>query len=111
MFIQLDFVNKICSNFDYWSNYSVLLASLDRYEKFMRLMGNKSRKLLVPTIDVDLVWHSHQTHPTQYNQYCLRISNKFIDHDDTVGAADLEKGYARYVCNVVTFVSLSFSAS
>lgn len=38
MYVQLDFVNKICSNYDYWSETSVLRGSIARYEKFMTLM-------------------------------------------------------------------------
>ena len=95
MHTQLDFVLKICSNYEYWTNLSVIQASIARYHKFMHLMKiKKNNILLVPTLDIDLAWHAHQTNPDQYRAYTRNVTGKLVDHDDSVGGADLNKGYA-----------------
>jgi hypothetical protein len=62
MYRQLQFVNKICLNYSYWSRESVIQRSLVRYTDFMRLVSG-SKETFVPTVDIDLVWHTHQCDP------------------------------------------------
>jgi transcription elongation factor Elf1 len=38
MYRQLDFINKVCSNFNYWKSGEVIFTSISRYEKYIRLM-------------------------------------------------------------------------
>jgi hypothetical protein len=38
---------------------------------------------LVPTLDVDLAWHTHQPYPHSYREYCLRFVSRLVNHDDT----------------------------
>jgi hypothetical protein len=38
MYRQLDFINKVCVNFNYWIREEVIFASIERYEKFIQLM-------------------------------------------------------------------------
>ena len=122
MFSQLDFVNKICSNFDYWSNSSVIKASIRRYELFMKLVAYERRrppeiaakKYLIPTIDIELIWRCHLTLPDNYDKYCATIGSTFIDHDEkTMFSADkdLEKAYARWVSALMTFFVARFNIS
>ena len=60
MYRQLDFINKICTNFQYWNNETIINASIVRYFKFMDLIRTTATsKTLVPTMDIDLVWHTH----------------------------------------------------
>ena len=40
MYRQLDFVNKICSNYDYWNSAEVVATAVTRYTKFMSLMAD-----------------------------------------------------------------------
>ena len=95
MYRQLAFVNKVCNNFDYWNSREVLELSIERYEKFVHLMKVHPRKTLVPTMDIDLVWHTHQTDPVNYCQYTSAVLGRVLNHDDTIGSEDLKKGYAR----------------
>jgi len=96
MYRQLDFINKICVNFDYWNDEAVISASITRYFKFMDLMKRFGRKkMLVPTMDIDLVWHTHQTISTDYYKCTTSYFRNLIDHDDTIPGEDLLKGYAR----------------
>ncbi|KDO31102.1 hypothetical protein SPRG_04241 [Saprolegnia parasitica CBS 223.65] len=63
MFRQLRFLETIGREIDYWSDPAVLRASIERYERFMALT---SPSPLVPTVDIDLVWHAHLTQPKRY---------------------------------------------
>ncbi|KDO26755.1 hypothetical protein SPRG_08057, partial [Saprolegnia parasitica CBS 223.65] len=51
---------------------------------------------MVPTSDIDLVWHAHQTTGRPYRDYSRSVSKAkcVIDHDDTIPGGDLAKGYA-----------------
>ena len=104
MYRQLDFINKICSNFEYWSNADVIAVAVERYQKFIKMMAAAYGRgfNFVPTLDIDLAWHAHQSDHEIYKQYCSDLFRKvgvdtfdtLIDHDDSIGASDLEKGYA-----------------
>ena len=96
MYRQLAFVNKICSNYVYWSDTSLIHAAISRYLKFLELIANYPGKTMVPTIDIDLVWHTHQTQPVRYCEYTKSLLGKILNHDDTIGSDDLGKGAARY---------------
>ncbi|KAF0714497.1 Aste57867_3843 [Aphanomyces stellatus] len=91
---QLDFVNKICSNYDYWCQPQVIDESIRRYHQFIHLMHIQSAGTLVPTSDIDIVWHTHQTLPTEYAVFCNDIVGQLIDHDDTIPGGALESAYA-----------------
>ncbi|OQR99145.1 hypothetical protein ACHHYP_07250 [Achlya hypogyna] len=94
MFRQLDFVAKVGRHFEYWSDPVVLGASIVRYERFMKLMEDRRDHVCVPTVDIDLVWHTHQTHHEAYRRYCQAVRGYLIDHDDTVSSSSLRDGYA-----------------
>jgi len=66
---------------------------VEDYFKFVRLAKHKDADLsLVPTYEIDLVWHTHMTgySPAQYKQDCIRICEKPLNHDDTLN--DRAKG-------------------
>ncbi|KAF8979815.1 hypothetical protein BGZ46_004995 [Entomortierella lignicola] len=98
-----------------WCQPQVLQRSLDRYKKFMLLSraeskhmraqggggvaglaraagggnlgaGQPGRHALVPTLDIDLAWHTHMLSPENYRQYQLINYGRVLNHDDTVQA-------------------------
>ncbi|EQC27119.1 hypothetical protein SDRG_15020 [Saprolegnia diclina VS20] len=80
IFRQLRFLETIGSAYDYWNDAAVLTASIERYERFMALT---SPMPLVPTVDIDLVWHAHLTQPEHYARYCYRVRGAVLDHNDS----------------------------
>lgn len=56
-----------------------------KYHRFMTIMKENPEKLCVPTLDVDLAWHTHQLCPASYYKYTVENQGKFIDHDDKIG--------------------------
>ncbi|KAI9232275.1 MAG: hypothetical protein BYD32DRAFT_172819 [Podila humilis] len=99
-----------------WCQPQVLQRSLDRYKMFMLLAraedkqgdgkgtvrkgrkskkdknpgagvgGGGSRQALVPTLDIDLAWHTHMLSPAHYRQYQLAHYGRVLNHDDSVQA-------------------------
>lgn len=71
-------------------DYVHLARALVRYHKWLNVLAEK-HELLCPTLDIDLVWHTHQLLPTYYAD-CFHAVGIFIDHNDkltspTLGAA------------------------
>ncbi|KAI5201490.1 hypothetical protein E4T42_02282 [Aureobasidium subglaciale] len=64
-----------------------------KYTRFIGIIAKYS-KMAVPTLDVDLAWHTHQLNPSQYLQYTVAKSRTFIDHDDKVVEAKLTDAFA-----------------
>ncbi|KAF9433759.1 hypothetical protein BGZ76_009011 [Entomortierella beljakovae] len=98
-----------------WCQPQVLQRSLDRYQNFLALAsfesgnigaqggggvtglsmaagggnlgaGQPGRHALVPTLDIDLAWHTHMLSPAHYRQLLLLQYGRVLNHDDTVQA-------------------------
>ncbi|CAM9417476.1 unnamed protein product, partial [Heterosigma akashiwo] len=98
MYRQLLFISKVCPGMDYWTNDSVISTSIQRYNKFLAVLrrensNSRNPHALVPTIDIDIVWHTHQTQPV-YMQDTLRLLGRHLDHDDTIPGKSLMEGFA-----------------
>ncbi|KDR74375.1 hypothetical protein GALMADRAFT_280353 [Galerina marginata CBS 339.88] len=70
--------------FDSQSDEMALQHALARYHAFLDLMSSSPASFFVPTLDIDLVWHTHQLLPAKYNLDCTEYLKRFIDHDDKV---------------------------
>jgi hypothetical protein len=62
-----------------------------RYVKFMNLMRTQGN-MIVPTVDIDLFWHTHQLSSNRYEEWCIMNVGRAINHDDTVDAPELTNG-------------------
>lgn len=69
---------------------SALTQGITRYQSFMLLMTRTSS--LVPTLDIDLCWHTHQLYLGSYQRWCIHHIGRVIDHDDTIGKAGENQG-------------------
>ena len=67
-----------------------LRRAVDRYDKFTQLFRDYPRHTLVPTLDMDLVWHTHQLSHARYRAGMTAITGRFIGHDDTIGQGTLD---------------------
>jgi hypothetical protein len=86
-----------------WLHSPTVFDTMDRlikkYEVFFKIMIDNPRNMAVPTLDVDLAWHTHQLNPSRYYQYSTSLSRAigtriFIDHDDKVDEGKLSDGFA-----------------
>ncbi|KAL0950336.1 hypothetical protein HGRIS_010307 [Hohenbuehelia grisea] len=69
-----------------------LQHAIARYHAFMDLMTGPGA-FLVPTLDIDLAWHTHQLMATAYGTDCKEVLGKFIDHDDKISENNLATAY------------------
>ena len=54
---------------------------ITRYFRFMQLKAaNPANVLLVPTMDIEMIWQTHLLRPHIYQQDCLRLFHRVIDH-------------------------------
>ena len=90
---QREFTTRIiheCCGID---SSAELQNAISRYHKFLRLMRKKKKSIpLVPTLDVDLAWHTHQLYPHSYRAYCLEFVGRMVNHDDTFGKVVIGNG-------------------
>ena len=97
---QREFATKITGEpCKYLDSSGPLSRSAIRYGKFLALMkpqGSFKRKYsLVPTLDIDLWWHTHQLHPCLYREWCITHLSRPINHDDTIRTVDLKKSFRK----------------
>ncbi|KAK1971066.1 hypothetical protein LY78DRAFT_166705 [Colletotrichum sublineola] len=79
---------------------------VQKYHRFMLIMTENPFTMCVPTLDVDLAWHTHQLAPRAYYKFSTYNSatkgNKearFIDHNDKVDEDQLSDSF-RWTCKV-----------
>ncbi|KAI9717597.1 MAG: hypothetical protein M1828_007158 [Chrysothrix sp. TS-e1954] len=96
---QGSFITKM-SKID-WLHSPALTSTIPRlitkYTRFFEIMASETKKnhLTVPTLDVDLAWHTHQLAPASYLAYSEKLTGEFIDHDDKVAETALSDAFAR----------------
>jgi hypothetical protein len=73
---------------------STMLRLLEKYSWFVVILARYQENMAVPTLDVDLAWHTHQCHPAAYMQYTVAQCNQFIDHDDKIAETKLNDAFA-----------------
>ncbi|KAI1488442.1 hypothetical protein F5X96DRAFT_671707 [Biscogniauxia mediterranea] len=66
---------------------------IEKYSRFINIMVTNSKRIAVPTLDVDLAWHTHQLSPASYFNTMLQKTGKFIDHDDKIDENKLSDAF------------------
>lgn len=98
---QGTFVQKM-DNIDWLHSPAVLETTLRlvrKYAIFFNIMSSNPGRMAVPTLDVDLAWHTHQLTPSRYFEYSMYRTLQdgryatFIDHDDKVAEVKLSDGF------------------
>ncbi|RGP67240.1 hypothetical protein FSPOR_6129 [Fusarium sporotrichioides] len=69
-----------------------LQRAVDRYENYLELFRLYPGKMLVPTLDIDLVWHTSQLSPAAYETSMKALCGRFINHDDKIAKYKLDTG-------------------
>ena len=92
---QGSFIEKM-HNID-WLHSPALQNTMKRllvkYQRFVSIIKDEMH-IAVPTLDVDLAWHTHQLSPYSYMKYTIDTTGRFIDHDDKVAETALNDGFA-----------------
>jgi hypothetical protein len=83
-----------------WTRRQAFLA-IDRYKAFLFVSYLYPEVLLVPTQEIDRVWHCHILHTRKYRQDCEMLFGCFIDHEpesetwDEGSSEDLDAAFAQ----------------
>jgi len=68
-----------------FSNETFLHRGVENYVKFIRLLPKKRHKYIVPTYQIDLIWHTHiLSSGCQYHNDNIDINGYILDHNDTL---------------------------
>ena len=65
-----------------------ITIAIDRYRKFLLLSHLYPEQSLVPTREIDQVWHCHILDTEKYRQDCQHLFGRFIDHWPYLGLGD-----------------------
>ncbi|KFG81979.1 hypothetical protein MANI_005892 [Metarhizium anisopliae] len=99
--VQIDLCAAVGRQFDFsekmyslnWLRCPFARETLERcaleYQHFFKLIADNTELAIMPTLHVDLVWHTHQLSPASYRAYCDEVAGTFINHDDTPSPDDL----------------------
>ncbi|RGP80190.1 hypothetical protein FLONG3_1724 [Fusarium longipes] len=69
-----------------------LQRAVERYEDYLELFRLYPSKMLVPTLDIDLVWHTSQLSPAAYKTSMEAHCGRLINHDDKIAKYKLAQG-------------------
>jgi len=68
----------------HYKDEKFLQEAVKRYKMFLYLKQQHPKVFLVPFYDIDLIWHSHQLHPSQYHDDTSELlGGRMLNHDDT----------------------------
>lgn len=82
IFRQKDFYYEV--SLPHFKDAKFLATALDRYKRFLYLRQQFPSVFLVPSYDIDLMWHTHQLHPKHYQTDTLKLLGRIFNHDDSV---------------------------
>ncbi|KZP11436.1 hypothetical protein FIBSPDRAFT_800291 [Athelia psychrophila] len=71
----------------------VLQHCVARYHAFLDLMASSTGAFFVPTLDIDLAWHTHQLFASQYMNDTKTYVGRYVDHDDKVEEEHLSTSF------------------
>jgi len=74
-------------------NDGYIATAVQRYFDFLELARQQPSHLLVPTLDIDLIWHVHQLSPVDYRDDCQELLGRPLSHDTSHGSADLAAAF------------------
>ncbi|KAK4095977.1 hypothetical protein N658DRAFT_502090 [Parathielavia hyrcaniae] len=91
---QASFVDKMNKHLWIRSPFvsDTLRRAIVRYERFLELMRLNPGNMLVPTLDIDLVWHTHQCQAHMYARGTREMVGRFVNHDDSIAQDTLKGG-------------------
>ncbi|KAL8243590.1 hypothetical protein R6Q59_009848 [Mikania micrantha] len=94
---QGNFVQKM--QFIDWLHSPTLSTTATRvilkYQRFYEMMKAKPGEMMVPTLDIDLAWHTNQLTPSEYWKYTTAKTGRFVDHDDKISEHKLSDAFAK----------------
>ncbi|KAL9131574.1 MAG: hypothetical protein Q9217_000531 [Psora testacea] len=72
---------------------STMKRLITKYQRYIDIINAYPNQIAVPTLDVDLAWHTHQLSPPAYYDYTVSRTGVFIDHDDKIDETKLSTAF------------------
>ncbi|KAL9099042.1 MAG: hypothetical protein Q9163_005397, partial [Psora crenata] len=72
---------------------STMERLITKYQRYIDIISAHPDHIAVPTLDVDLAWHTHQLSPPAYYGYTVSRTGKFVDHDDKIEEIKLSRAF------------------
>lgn len=77
----MSFLEKVSEFGSKWCKRRIVRRMITRYYRFMLLKASfPNNILLVPTLDIEIIWQTHLLRPEKYRSDCLRLFHRIIDH-------------------------------
>ncbi|CAF4541584.1 unnamed protein product [Rotaria sp. Silwood2] len=74
-------LEKVSKFREQWKESYILKQMIMRYYRFMQLKASHpTHLLLIPTLDIEIVWQTHLLRPEIYQADCIRLFRRVIDH-------------------------------
>ncbi|CDH56061.1 predicted protein [Lichtheimia corymbifera JMRC:FSU:9682] len=74
-----------------WQMPFGIARGIRQYHKFLGLMKRYPGQTLVPTLEIDLAWHTHMLHPQAYRAFTIKRVRQYINHDDNIDPVKLAR--------------------
>ncbi|KDQ63940.1 hypothetical protein JAAARDRAFT_144381 [Jaapia argillacea MUCL 33604] len=81
------------AKFDLQEDGETMPYAVARYHAFLDLMATSPTEYFVPTLDIDLAWHTHMLTPWQYASDCMEFVGRHVDHEDKVDNIQLSSAF------------------
>ncbi|KAG2218728.1 hypothetical protein INT45_006880 [Circinella minor] len=80
---QQDFNTKAVIKID-WQPPFGIARGIRQYQKFLRVIRIYPSQVMVPTLEIDLAWHTHMLHPSTYRLFTFKYTGQYVNHDDNI---------------------------
>mmetsp|Transcript_15701 Transcript_15701/g.21531 ORF Transcript_15701/g.21531 Transcript_15701/m.21531 type:complete len:448 (-) Transcript_15701:375-1718(-) len=87
---QSQFVSRVLSLGPSIITDSFVDSAVVKYIKFLHLARNNPDEMLVPTLDVDLVWRAHMLSPVDYRKDTKALCGRVLPHKNDYDRENLE---------------------
>jgi hypothetical protein len=69
--------------------------AIERYKRFLLIKVENPGLIIVPTLDIDIIWHSHMLNHKEYINDCHEIFGKILNHEDRLENTKLIQSYSK----------------
>ncbi|GAA5796750.1 hypothetical protein HPULCUR_002125 [Helicostylum pulchrum] len=73
-----------------WNTPDGIVKGIRNYASFLAVIHDNKSIVAVPTYEIDLAWHTHMLSALAYRDFCYKIFNRLINHDDTISEENLK---------------------
>ncbi len=93
---QTDWMKNILKDIEFYKNENNINSTINEYIQFMKLISN-TNKIMIPSVAIDLIWHTHMLYPLIYYKEFHILANKFVFHNDFLKDESQEKYWQDWV--------------